>query len=585
MVASSQAALLRSRLVGVACALSAAVLLATAAGLLLRVAEDRARRLLMDYVEDRTAQDFEAQPMAAWPATAEAIGLSLARRTTGRAIVHAFVDSAGQAGGHDWSPTPDAEGHQRALALTASDGRAGTVRLRILWSHGFSMIGTDTLLAAVGAAFVLVLMTLALALLVIETWVIRPLGRRLDELGPLIALARGVQMLAHDVRKPFTMMKMMLQTLHSATDPSQMRGVARRFLPEVDLAIQRVEAMTFDIMEFGGTKSLELAPISVEALLEATLEESFKVHRTADVRLEYRLQHSRKVSADAAKLLRVLSNIVCNAIQAMKGRGRLWFQTRELMRSGVPMLELCIGNSDTYIPPEDLTQLFTPFFTKGKQGGTGLGLAIADKIVKEHGGSIRASSDRDVGTEFWLTLPLSAELNRATAVLPHSSREIVAALGPLDAHADGGDGPEVTDASAERLPAHSRSVPAGAVGLPELAVLDDDVFMREAWTLGRHDARVHTYSSLEDFCRALTEEPSLGRRLRLVVTDFYFGAESDADGHEVAAFVRRELGIPVLVASELHGTLPKSADVAAYIDKLPQAWASLAQAAGIDRAA
>ena len=61
-------------------------------------------------------------------------------------------------------------------------------------------------------------------------------------------------------------------------------------------------------------------------------------------------------------------------------------------------IEFCVGNSDSYIPPEDLGKIFEAFYTKGKEQGTGLGLAIAKMVVEAHGGSIRCQSSKTHGT-------------------------------------------------------------------------------------------------------------------------------------------------------------------------------------------
>ena len=65
---------------------------------------------------------------------------------------------------------------------------------------------------------------------------------------------------------------------------------------------------------------------------------------------------------------------------------------------------IVVGNIGDPIRPEDMPNLFEPFFST-KPGGTGLGLAVSQKIIQEHGGDIHASSLAR-GTEFTITLPL-----------------------------------------------------------------------------------------------------------------------------------------------------------------------------------
>jgi signal transduction histidine kinase len=69
-------------------------------------------------------------------------------------------------------------------------------------------------------------------------------------------------------------------------------------------------------------------------------------------------------------------------------------------------ITVVVGDTGSGISKDNLTLIFTPFFTTKAAGqGTGLGLSIVKKIVEGHGGEIWAESDPDVGTRFVLTFP------------------------------------------------------------------------------------------------------------------------------------------------------------------------------------
>lgn len=65
-----------------------------------------------------------------------------------------------------------------------------------------------------------------------------------------------------------------------------------------------------------------------------------------------------------------------------------------------------IGDTGVGIPPEQLKDIFSPFFTT-KQTGTGLGLSVSYGIIKDHGGTITVRSAPGTGTVFTVTLPLA----------------------------------------------------------------------------------------------------------------------------------------------------------------------------------
>jgi two-component system nitrogen regulation sensor histidine kinase GlnL len=114
------------------------------------------------------------------------------------------------------------------------------------------------------------------------------------------------------------------------------------------------------------------------------------------------------------QLIQVFLNIVKNAVEAMPGGGRLTVFTRmsdlfTVVESGGVrhrLMVVKIGDTGAGMKPEELNNIFTPFFTT-KDRGTGLGLALSYQIVQEHLGTIRVESQEGEGTTFSVYLPLA----------------------------------------------------------------------------------------------------------------------------------------------------------------------------------
>jgi signal transduction histidine kinase len=106
--------------------------------------------------------------------------------------------------------------------------------------------------------------------------------------------------------------------------------------------------------------------------------------------------------ANGEQLVRVLCNLIDNAISAMKGEGVLTV-TSGVREDG---RELTIEVTDTGpgIPEAYRAKLFQPFFTR-KTGGTGLGLAIVRRMVEDHGGRVEAGDAPGGGARFTIYLP------------------------------------------------------------------------------------------------------------------------------------------------------------------------------------
>ncbi len=103
------------------------------------------------------------------------------------------------------------------------------------------------------------------------------------------------------------------------------------------------------------------------------------------------------------ELVQVWTNLIHNAIQAMKNQGTLILKTR---RKGTNIL-VSIGDTGTGIPKEAQEHIFDAFFTTKKAGeGSGLGLDIVKKIINKHNGNIWFESKEGEGTTFFVEIPL-----------------------------------------------------------------------------------------------------------------------------------------------------------------------------------
>ncbi len=245
------------------------------------------------------------------------------------------------------------------------------------------------------------------------------------QLATTTAIARMVQMLAHDVRRPFSMLKMLLEGISKTKTPEQMKLFASKGIPETIRAMNSVNGLIQDVMEIGSNSEVFASPTKPETLLEAALGEVFQSLPTANVSISYALKHVSHVNVESGKVLRVFANILGNAVQAMDLEGIVRIETSNIEENGQAYVLFVFGNNGPPIAAEHLPKLFEAFFTSGKKGGTGLGLAIAHKIVTAHGGKIWCESSPSIGVEFHLTLPaIEPELIPDVSALAKNSQEI-----------------------------------------------------------------------------------------------------------------------------------------------------------------
>ncbi len=109
-----------------------------------------------------------------------------------------------------------------------------------------------------------------------------------------------------------------------------------------------------------------------------------------------------EMDADPELLEQVLLNLIQNSIHALAQTA----ERRIVVSAGVDergMVTLRVADNGKGIPEEILDKIFIPFFST-KQEGSGIGLSISQRIVRAHGGTLRASSSPGADTVFTITL-------------------------------------------------------------------------------------------------------------------------------------------------------------------------------------
>ncbi|XCP85445.1 ATP-binding protein [Roseburia hominis] len=108
------------------------------------------------------------------------------------------------------------------------------------------------------------------------------------------------------------------------------------------------------------------------------------------------------IAGDKIKLQEVFLNLLQNAKDAVNSSGTIRLEAS----ADSSTLKITVTDNGCGIPPEHLTDIFSPFVTH-KSGGTGLGLAISQRVITAHNGTISVDSTPGTGTTFTILLPVS----------------------------------------------------------------------------------------------------------------------------------------------------------------------------------
>ncbi|MBA6373978.1 response regulator [Colwellia sp. BRX8-2] len=273
---------------------------------------------------------------------------------------------------------------------------------------------------------------------------------RSDELG---TLAQGINTMSQEISKNLSKIKSQNNALNDAIDKANAANNAKsiflsnmsheirtpmnavlgfaeigrntKVLFEKDDSLEQIQRsgehllqIINDVLDFSkiGSKQLELEKISFS--FSAILKKITQICKSdidkKNISLNFLLDDSipSHLIGDPLKIEQIIINLVSNAIKFTE-HGSIDINTRlKRQNENNVIIELSVKDTGIGITPEQQKNLFIAFSQADnsitrKFGGTGLGLAISKQLVEMMGGEITLKSERDKGTEFTFTIPLT----------------------------------------------------------------------------------------------------------------------------------------------------------------------------------
>lgn len=215
--------------------------------------------------------------------------------------------------------------------------------------------------------------------------------RRLAEIGQMTAA------IAHELRNPLTSIRGAAQMMRHETSLARAKDWAAMVEEEVD----GLDRLCQQFLDFARPVEVVLQPVDLNDLVERALRLDQPLFQRANVRVDFRAGRRKPIiQGDPVRLTQALRNLFRNAVEAMPDGGDLIIQT---VRSNKGV-RLVVRDTGTGMSDEQLSNLFTPFYTTKPQG-TGLGLCNVRKVVEAHGATILVRSKQGKGAEFQIVFP------------------------------------------------------------------------------------------------------------------------------------------------------------------------------------
>jgi two-component system nitrogen regulation sensor histidine kinase NtrY len=208
---------------------------------------------------------------------------------------------------------------------------------------------------------------------------------------------------AHEIKNPLTPMKLNIQYLQQALRNDHPN--ARQMAEKVSISlIEQIDNLSYIASEFSNfAKMPEARPeeLNLNELLDVALE-LYLNEQTVKVSLS-KTDEQLTVFSDKSQLLRVFTNLLENAIQAIpeEREGKIYVLLTKEDNNAL----ISITDNGQGISEEVAERIFQPYFTT-KTSGTGLGLAMTKKIIEFWQGQIWFNTIEGEGTTFFIRLPV-----------------------------------------------------------------------------------------------------------------------------------------------------------------------------------
>ncbi|NJL01616.1 MAG: HAMP domain-containing histidine kinase [Spirulinaceae cyanobacterium RM2_2_10] len=224
--------------------------------------------------------------------------------------------------------------------------------------------------------------------------------RQIAHKDKMVLVGEMVNTIIHDLKSPLSGIQLasgMVKEMHIDEETVEWCDL-------IQIQAHRMTAMAEELLEFArGSAALEKRPI-VLADLFRRFEKLNRIYLSQEnIALKIDCPDDLVINADENKLMRVIQNLVVNAVEAFNSHeGRIEITA---LQQG-DRVKIRLQDNGPGIPCEIRETFFESFVTHGKKSGTGLGTAIAKSVIDAHRGEIYFETADGVGTTFFISLPL-----------------------------------------------------------------------------------------------------------------------------------------------------------------------------------
>ncbi|MEJ2112180.1 MAG: ATP-binding protein [Flavobacteriaceae bacterium] len=206
---------------------------------------------------------------------------------------------------------------------------------------------------------------------------------------------------AHEIKNPLTPMRLSVQNFERKFDPED-PDINKRVKEYTNTLIQQIDTMSSIASAFSNFAKM---PAQQNETLNVVNIVKLALDIFSENYIEFQSTEKEIIAKfDRTQLIRVETNLVKNAIQAMPIKKEPKIVV--LVASDENNVTITVADNGVGVSEDNRNKVFEPKFTT-KTSGMGLGLAMVKNIVETYNGTIMFTSQKDIGTTFKVTFPKS----------------------------------------------------------------------------------------------------------------------------------------------------------------------------------
>jgi PAS domain S-box-containing protein len=231
----------------------------------------------------------------------------------------------------------------------------------------------------------------------LRTQELKEANEKLLKTERMAAIGELAGIIGHDLRNPLT--GITGAAYHLKTKYGNQVGIdGQNMIEIIDDCIRRSDKIISDLIDYARELKIEPKKTTAQQLLEKVFS-IIKIPK--EIQIVTQIQ-DETIRVDVDKMLRLLTNVVQNAIDAMPNGGTITIKTQKTQENTI----FQITDTGIGVPPENLSKIWKLLFTT-KAKGMGFGLPICKRIAEAHKGTIAIESEIEKGTTITIQFPNS----------------------------------------------------------------------------------------------------------------------------------------------------------------------------------